>query len=77
MAFKIQNLSFWLLTKYVRVYLSAETGQFWQLIWFARMNLAAENVSMSNLKFRASKHNPMSSYMVTSYTSPWRPLSAV
>ena len=46
MAFKIQNLSFWLLTKYVKVYLSAETGQFRQLIWFARMTLAAENVSM-------------------------------
>ena len=34
------------LTKSVEVYLTAETGQFRQLIWFARMTLAAENISM-------------------------------
>jgi hypothetical protein len=47
MAFKIQNLSFRQLTKSVEVYLTAETGQFRQLIWSARMTLTAENVSMS------------------------------
>ena len=30
------------LTKSVEVYLTAETGQFRQLIWFARMTLAAK-----------------------------------
>ena len=46
MAFKIQNLSFRQSTKSVEVYLIAETGQFRQLIWFARMTLTAESVSM-------------------------------
>ena len=46
MAFKIQNLSFRQSTKSVEVYLTAETGQFRQLIWFARMTLTAESVSM-------------------------------
>ena len=52
MAFKIQNLSFRQLTKSVEVYLTAETGQFHQLIWFARMILVAENVSMCKFKKR-------------------------
>ena len=50
MAFKIQNLSFQQLTKSMEVYLTAETGQFHQLIWFARMILVAENVSMCKFK---------------------------
>ena len=50
MAFKIQNLSFRQLTKSVEVFLTAETGQFHQLIWFARMILVAENVSMCKFK---------------------------
>ena len=47
---QIQNLSFWQLTKSVEVYLTAETGQFQQLIWFTRMTLAAKSVSMCKFK---------------------------
>jgi len=50
LAFKIQNLSFRQLTKSVEVYLTAGTGQFRKLRWFARMTLAAENVSMCKNK---------------------------
>ena len=52
------------LTESVEVYLIAETGQFRQLIWFARMTLAAENVSMcKNKKSSCCCTRQMSSYM--------------
>jgi hypothetical protein len=63
MAFKIQNLSFQQLTKSAEVYLTAETGQFHQLIWFARMILVAENVSKDCGHVEAA---------IKSYKHPWR-----
>ena len=66
MAFKIQNLSFRQLTKSVEVYLTAETGQFHQLIWFARMILVAENVSMCKFKKNIVLWKNTTSYILTS-----------